>query len=212
MIAALVLAAQVAPVTVTLEQLVAAPDKYAGAQVKLAGQVDACWGMMCAVCPTEATPATVKRDQCLAIGFARDQPSLDRPIRYSGIIFTASFDPTCLREACLDNGAVLRGAVIETVMRRRPSAQGLLWNHEPLYPASPLIAEAVHAQLRADLPADRRSQAVQAFVTADKTYFVCASKPGVWPTSWSAVTIAESDVDPWRCRRVTWLGGRWLLD
>jgi len=117
LIAAFVLAAQVAvtPIPVTLDRLVATPDKFAGARVKLTGQIDACLGLSCKLCPTTAKLGKAYPSSCLGIEFARTQPK----VSYSDVVLTGRFDPACLRGACLDNETVLTDVVVEAVLRER---------------------------------------------------------------------------------------------
>ena len=108
LLAALLFAVTPAVEDVTLDALRAHPGLYAGRIVRLAGQVDQCWNMECALCPLEASPADPQRARCLALDFDRlpggvgnRGVDMDGAFRYADVVVQARFDPACLKGACL---------------------------------------------------------------------------------------------------------------
>jgi hypothetical protein len=222
MIAALMVAAVVSSKTVdvTIDALVAAPDRFDGATVRLSGQIDSCWNLSCAICPKEAMPLTIDRSRCLPIEFERGQPLLSKPIRYSDVTVTARFDPSCMLRpgTCTDNGTVLENALVEAITRRRLSSEGLIFGGDPLQPASGAVENAVSQRVRLEHAAEVRGVLqVRIFSTShdmaggDRAVACWSAAESVWPTTWDQAILMRSSVDPWRCTVARKRDGQWTL-
>lgn len=97
-----------------IADVIAEPERFGGQTLRLRGQVDACYGYVCSICPEEMTPETADRRQCLAMAFddstseedrAQDETSsyvstpwrdIEASFRFSVLTAEGTFDPSCL--------------------------------------------------------------------------------------------------------------------
>lgn len=94
-----------------IADVIADPDHYDGQLLRLRGQVDACHGFTCSICPAEMTPATQDDGECLRISFddftSNEHGELDMPLtriasklveelfRFSVITADGMYDAAC---------------------------------------------------------------------------------------------------------------------
>ncbi|NJC41590.1 hypothetical protein GGQ87_001848 [Brevundimonas alba] len=97
-----------------IADIIADPERYGGQTLSIRGQIDACYGFTCSICPEEMTPATANDEQCLRISFdsymseedtkgPRDAlwtPSarslVEETFRFSVVTAEGVFNPECL--------------------------------------------------------------------------------------------------------------------
>lgn len=214
---------------VTLDQLEADPQAFAGRTVELSGQMDECWSFTCHLCPLEASPAQPMWDRCLALSFERFAGpgggrgagrEMDSAFRYADVRLVARFDPSCLTGLCTDRASVLRDARVDAVTRRRRSNDGLMHEHDPLKPLGIAAAAPIERLVRSAMP-QGSIQPVRAFAVssdpgAREEAVVCASRPGadssMWPTTFRAALLARSTEDAYKC----WIAQKaehgWMLE
>src|SRR4051794_33432556 len=120
------------PVAASLDAIRAAPASFEGKWVRLRGQMNQCANFDCALCPEEATPADPQTERCLRLDWDRQRGSerergadFDPVYRYATVDLVARFDGACLKGMCTDRAPVLLDARVLSVLRRRPSAEGL---------------------------------------------------------------------------------------
>ncbi|GAA0647282.1 hypothetical protein [Brevundimonas lenta] len=103
-----------AVVETSIADVLADPERFGGQTLRMRGQVDACYGFVCSICPEDMTPATEEYRRCLRISFdsfmseedragpsdARYRPVVSRGMeeafRFSVITAEGVFDPSCL--------------------------------------------------------------------------------------------------------------------
>jgi hypothetical protein len=139
--------AAAAPRKLTLEQLIADPQRYTDGdnmiQVRVRGQLDNCIGHTCQLCPEDMTPASFDRKRCLHTSFA-GQDSDDGPTwraaelsrqvyRFATITIDAWFDPVCLpgykpEVYCTGDRAFREARVVE-LHSRKTARDGLVGFH-----------------------------------------------------------------------------------
>lgn len=204
------------PVNVTLDQLKADPQAFAGRMVELSGQLDECWSFTCHLCPAEATAAQPMWERCLAISFDRFAgpgggrgagAEMDSAFRYADVTLVALFDPTCLAGLCTDRASVLRDARVQQVTRRRRSNDGLMHERDPLTPLGTAGAAPVAALVRSASPdgpvPPARVFAVSSDPLAKDEAVLCVSRPGAdestWPQTFRGAMSARSTEDQYRC-------------
>jgi len=154
-----------APRKLTLEQLIADPQRYRDGdrmiQVRVRGQLDNCIAHTCLLCPEAMTPERFDRKRCLHTSFA-GQDSDDWPAqraadltgqiyRFATITIDAWFDPVCLpgfKPAAYCTGdRAFREAEVVKVHSRKTARDGLVghYNFGELIPASELDRAAMLA-------------------------------------------------------------------
>lgn len=96
-----------------IPDILADPERYGGQTLRIRGQIDACYGWVCSICPEEMTPATANGEKCLRIsfddfpgglGWSGEDPSFERGVsrdmekafRFSVVTAEGQFDPSCL--------------------------------------------------------------------------------------------------------------------
>jgi hypothetical protein len=217
-----------APHRVSLDELKAEPQRYAGQVVDLSGQLDECWNYSCHLCPLEATPAKPQWERCLAIDFDRFRggdgnrgADMDGAFRYADVSLTARFDPTCLEEICTDRASVLLDARVERVDRRRPSNEGLMRRPDPLLLIAAADAEPIARLIRSPAT-EERVRPVRIFATrsdplASHEAVACMSwsrgnAPIAWPSSFEGAIPERSTEDRYKCWIARKSGGGWALE
>ena len=143
----------------------------------------------------------------------------EQVFRFSSVILTANFDPSCWEGACLDRQTVLEDATVFSTIKRRSGAAGL-WvgdttNLLPLDEATSGQIKA--AALQAGYP---ENPPIRAFRTVgtDARYVVCWSspafderEPGAWPTTLESALFAQSTLDFFECNEVRKVGNQIVL-
>jgi hypothetical protein len=135
-----------ATIGVTIAQLIAHPNDYAGKTVEVRGQVDNCLSLSCNLCPEDMTDASFDRDKCLGMSFTgfddpdpqsalRASEMMEWMFRFATLTLTARFDPACLTGkdpddpqatvVCTDRASVLHNAVVNTVHSRKNGDTGI---------------------------------------------------------------------------------------
>lgn len=208
----------------SIREIQARPEIYAGKRVRLHGQVDACYFAGCHLCPEDARAADLDA-RCLALEFDPLRGSsgdwgadLQPAFRYADVVLTATFDPSCLRNACTDNATVLRDGRVERVTKRRHSSDGINPGREPLLPAGGSAAEAVAAAAKQGSGADHP---IAIFATSSdpdlkERAVVCRSllppAEGIrWPRTWEAALLARGTEDLYRCWTARKQHGEWII-
>jgi len=117
--ALLALSAAASAEPVTVDQLLTAPDHYAGQNVRVAGQIDNCIGQSCNLCPEDMTRASFDAEDCVALVFDGDvgvRRAMGEAYRFSDVIVDARFE----------HDLSLSDARIARVTARRTAANGLV--------------------------------------------------------------------------------------
>ncbi|MDQ8029129.1 MAG: hypothetical protein REJ23_10400 [Brevundimonas sp.] len=101
-------------VEVRIADVIADPERYGGQALRIRGQVDACYGFVCSICPEEMTPDTADGEKCLRIAFdgfvseedrAREDEGgympapwheVEKLFRFSVVTAEGVFNPSCL--------------------------------------------------------------------------------------------------------------------
>lgn len=99
-----------------IADVIADPERYGGQTLRIRGQVDACYGVVCSICPEEMTPGTAEDAQCLRMSFdgfmseedqARGEEGeytpapwreIEETFRFSVLTGEGEFDPSCLTQ------------------------------------------------------------------------------------------------------------------
>jgi len=117
-----------------IADVIADPQRYDGQTVRFRGQIDACYGWVCSVCPEDMTPATADQEKCLRTsfqGFADerdgDDPNgppfstavwreMEKAFRFSVVTAEGVFDASCLPSppSRLEDGAEIGELVVCT--------------------------------------------------------------------------------------------------
>lgn len=97
-----------------IADVIADPERYGGQTLRIRGQVDACFGFVCSICPEEMTPATAEGEKCLRMAFDGFMSEEDRAredeggyvpapwrefealFRFSVVTAEGVFNPSCL--------------------------------------------------------------------------------------------------------------------
>lgn len=97
-----------------IADVIADPERYGGQTLRIRGQVDACYGYVCSICPEEMTPGTAENEKCLRMSFdgfmseedqAREDEGeyvpapwreIEETFRFSVLTGEGEFDPSCL--------------------------------------------------------------------------------------------------------------------
>lgn len=139
-----------------IADVIADPERYGGQTLRIRGQVDACYGFVCSICPEEMTPETAEGDRCLRMGFddfeVRDDVEarnlgywqsavrlMEEGFRFSVVTAEGRFDPSCLPPptkadvleeivVCTDRATTFRDARVSRVHRRLASNDGLVFD------------------------------------------------------------------------------------
>jgi hypothetical protein len=215
-----------ADLVTTLEQLRSRPEKYSGERVRLSGQLDECYQWECSLCPEGMPRDNRDADRCLAVefrplvkgtGFGSDEQ--ESVFRFSSIVLSAKFDPSCWKGLCLDRQTVLTDATVSSVTKRRAGASGLwISNTNRLVPLSGGIASEMLATARQSGYSDK--PLVRAFATSGpkRRLVVCWSSPvfseqdrGKWPSTLESALYARSTLDFFRCNEVRRVSGRLVV-
>lgn len=211
--------------TATIEQLRAHPNRFAGKQVTLAGRLTECFSWECSLCPETMTQQVRDPQKCLALEFQPMMPGTgfggeqqEEVLRFSSVVLTAKFDPSCWTSGCTDRQTVLINANVVSVTKRRANRDGLwVGDRSQLHELSGAIAEKMKlAALRAGFP---DNLPIKAFATAGHLprFVVCWSSPfgsadpGAWPQSFEGALYARSTLDFYQCNEVRDVGGQLIL-
>lgn len=212
--------------TATIEQLRAHPSSFAGKKVTLAGRLTECFSWECSLCPETMTQKGREAGKCLALEFQPLVPGTgfgveqqEEVLRFSSVVLTADFDPTCWRGSCTDRQTVLRNAHVVSVTKRRANRDGLwLGDSSQLHELSGAIAEKMKlAALRAGFPDNPPIKAfatdghLPRFVVCWSSPFGNADDPGTWPRSFEGALHARSTLDFYRCNEVREVSGQLIL-
>lgn len=207
----------------TIEKILAVPILYSGKQVTLEGQLDQCAGWECSLCPKGMTTETADPKKCLPLSFRSLIPGTgfgsggkEKVLRFSDVVLSARFDPTCMTPGrCYDRQVVLYDADVLSVSRRRSSRSGL-W----LGPRSPLteVGEPTSNELRkaayeAGFPDNPPFKAF-ATVGKDPQYVACwtyADSPQSWPDTLEGALSAPSTMDFYHCYAARKVSDRWVI-
>lgn len=97
-----------------IADVIANPERYGGQTLRIRGQVDACYGFVCSICPEDMTPENADGEKCLRMGFDGYGSEEDRDrddeggyvpapwrdvealFRFSVVTGEGEFDPSCL--------------------------------------------------------------------------------------------------------------------
>lgn len=97
-----------------IADVIASPEQYGGRTLRIRGQLDACHGYVCSICPEEMTPETKDAEKCLRLsfdGFMSDEdrvgpataaytpvvgPEMEEAFRFSILTAEGEFNPSCL--------------------------------------------------------------------------------------------------------------------
>lgn len=149
-------------------------QRYTGKTVTLRGQIDACQGWYCEICPERMQPGADSR-LCATIVFAQDSDtSLGEGYetevhnrwlyRFATVTLTARFNTDCLWDGkgkpvrnvvCSDGPASLEYARVLKVHERKSARDGLATDMEqlrPLVPAAASDADAMFAEFGRVMP------------------------------------------------------------
>lgn len=210
----------------TIEQVRTHPDGFTGKRLRLAGRLSQCFSWQCSLCPETMTPQTRNSEKCLALefrplipgtGFGEEQQ--EEVLRFSSVVLTADFDPSCWTGLCTDRQTVLTNADVVSVTKRRANRDGLwLGNYSRLHELSGPIAEKMKlAGRHAGFP---ENPPIKAFATEDRSpkFVVCWSSfgiddadPGAWPHSFEGALYARSTLDFYRCNEVRNVDGQLIV-
>jgi hypothetical protein len=165
-------------------------------------------------------------ERCLALSFRPlvngtgfGSTEQEQVFRFSSVILTARFDPSCWEGACLDRQTVLEDAAVLSVLKRRAGASGL-WVSDTTKLFRIHEAAASHlkvAPLRAGYP---ENPPIRAFRTEglDPTFVVCWSSPafteqdpGAWPSTLESALFAQSTLDFSECNEVRKVGDEMVM-
>lgn len=204
-------------VAATIEQVRSRPNDFAGKRVRLIGRLDECYQWKCSLCPESMTNKERNADRCLALsfrplingtGFGSDEQ--ESVFRFSSVVLTAKFDPSCWKGMCLDRQTVLEDANVVSVTKRRAGAAGL-WVTDTTKLTQingAAAAELRSAALRAGYP---ENPPIRAFTTdgPEQRTVVCWSSPafgeqdpGAWPKTLESALYAKSTLDFFECNEV----------
>jgi hypothetical protein len=208
---------------VSIEQILADPQKFAGKKVLLTGRLDECFGWECSICP-EKKDSVSKPGRCLALefrplltdtGFGSDEQ--EKVHRFSSVVLSADFNPDCLTPGrCLDRQVVLNNATVEKVTERRASADGL-WLGSTIRIkeiSGPLANQVKSAALEAGFSDQMK---IKVFYGEPKMV-VCQSinafsdaNPGAWPKTFESALYARSTLDFFQCSEVRKIGEKMVV-
>ena len=210
------------PLEVTIDQLRANPKEFAGRQVKIAGQLDECYGWECSLCPESMTTEHSDPRRCLPLEFHALIPQTgfgseeqEAVLRFADVVLTAKFDPSCWQAPCIDRPTVLAAAEVTAVGRRRSSREGLwLGPHTRLAELTgPIAAKVTAAAYAAGYP---KGVPIKVFkIAGTSAKFVACwtsldGKPGSWPDSLEG-SYAPGKSDFYRCNLVVETNGEAVL-
>jgi hypothetical protein len=145
-----------APRSTSVPDLHAAPWRLAHRPVRLRGQIDACAGLSCKLCPETMTRETQNSRECLGIAFDdfadpvagyATHRSMDEAFRFATVTVDAVFEPGCLTGTedgrphrntgevpviiCMDRATSLRQARVVRIHGRKTINDGLsFWGHD----------------------------------------------------------------------------------
>lgn len=210
----------------TVAQVRSRPDEYSGKRIRLRGQLDECYQWECSLCPEGMKSKSGDVQRCLAIsfrplvngtGFGSDEQ--ESVFRFSSVVLSARFDPSCLKGACLDRPVVLEDSVVQSVTKRRAGASGL-WIGETnkLVPLDQFTASSIETAARRSGYPD--NPPIRAFTTSgsEPRFVVCWSSPafgeqdpGAWPSTLESALYARSTLDFFRCNEVRKVEGQMVV-
>ncbi|HEY1631466.1 MAG TPA: hypothetical protein VGF56_09125 [Rhizomicrobium sp.] len=119
--ALLALSAAASAEPLTVDQLIAKPDRYAGQDVRVVGQIDNCVARACNLCPEDMTRASFDEEDCVMLVFDGDDSvrrAMGEAYRFSDVIVDARFGSE--RELALSDARVAR------VLSRKVASEGLV--------------------------------------------------------------------------------------
>ena len=213
-------------VVTTIEKLHSRPDAFSGTRVRLTGQLNECYHWECSLCPEAMTNNGHGADRCLGLSFrplvdgtgfgSAEQENL---FRFSSLLITATFDPSCLKGGCYDRPSVLKDATVASVIKRRAGASGLwVGKTSKLVPLDgPEASDIIAAARRAGYP---ENVTIKAFTTAgtEPKLVVCWSSaasgendPGEWPSTLESALYAQSTLDFFQCNALRKVDGQVVL-
>lgn len=212
-------------VATTIENVRWSPNAFSGKKVRLTGRLSECYHWECSLCPETLVDKDLSADRCLALsfrplvngtGFGSDEQ--ENVFRFSSVVLTATFDPSCWKGACTDRQTVLNDAQVVSVVKRRAGASGL-WVGKTLrlVPINgPDAQEISAAARRAGYPANLP---IRAFTTVgdEPKLVVCSSLPGLdddpggWPATFESALYAKSTLDFFQCNEVRQIDGQAVL-
>lgn len=210
----------------TIEQVRAHPNDFAGKRVRLAGRLSECFSWECSLCPETMTQQMRHSKKCLALefrplipgtGFGGEQQ--EEVLRFSSVVLTANFDPSCWTGPCTDRQTVLTNADVVSVTKRRANRDGIWLGSQSLLHelSGPTAKKMRWAALRAGFP---DGPPVKAFATQGRSpkSVVCWSSPafgdadpGTWPQSLEGALYARSTLDFYRCNEVRNVDGQLIV-
>lgn len=215
-----------AEVAATIQQVRSLPNNFAGKRVRLVGKLNECYGWECSLCPEALTTKDRNADQCLPLsfrplvngtGFGSDEQ--ESVFRFSSVVLTAKFDPSCWKLTCTDRQTVLLDATVEAVTKQRAGASGLWVTKTTRLTRidGNTASELRLAALRAGYP---ENPPIHAFTTAgpDRKLVVCWSSPafgekdpGAWPATFESALYAKSTLDFFQCNEVRKIDDRMVV-
>lgn len=215
-----------AEVVTTVEKVRSQPDAFSGKRVRLTGQLNECYQWECSLCPEAMTSKDRNADRCLALsfrplvngtGFGSDEQ--ENVFRFSSVVITATFDPSCWKGGCLDRQTVLEDSTVVSVSKRRAGASGLwLSDTTKLVPIDGPEANQIREAAReAGYP---KHPPIKAFATtgSEPKFVVCWSSPafgehdpGAWPLTLESALFARSTLDFFQCNEVREVDGQMVL-
>ena len=218
--------ADTATTAATIEQVRGHPNSFAGKRVRLVGRLSECFSWECSLCPEAMTQQSRDPEKCLALefrplipgtGFGEEQQ--EEVLRFSSVVLTADFDPSCWTGPCTDRQTVLTDATAVSVTKRRANRDGLwLGDYSLLHELAGPVAEKMKlAALHAGFP---RNPPIKAFATGGglQKFVVCWSSPafndadpGAWPHSFEGALYARSTLDFYRCNEVRNVDGQLIV-
>lgn len=162
-------------------------------------------------------------DQCLELSFRPmiagtgfGSSEQEQVFRFSGVVLTATFDPSCWRGGCTDRQTVLENAQVVSVSSRRSSSIGLwLGDASPITELTGPVAEDM--KVAANAAGLSPGPDLKAFQTQGENNkrLICWTaldgEPGSWPNSYEGALYAKSTRDFYSCRTVRKVGDRMVV-
>ena len=210
----------------SISQIRSNPHAFSGERVRLTGRLTECYNWECSLCPEDLTSGGADDSHCLPLSFRPlingtgfGSSEQEEVFRFSSVVLTATFDPSCWEVICLDRQTVLMDAHVTSVTTRRAGARGLwlgdttkLFEYEGNQ-ADQMKAAAYQSGFPANPP-------IKAFSTggAAPRFVVCWTSPvfedrnpGKWPSNLESALYAQSTLDFFECNEVRRAEGQMVL-